>query len=139
MQVDLQKFTRLYTRLCDIDFTGTIAGVRPSIAGASAIQAAMAKGTPVLPLTYQQSFAGPLGTGLQSILAILQQAVSLGQIPQARATNIIESFYAPIYEHGDLSRRSTSAASCGDSSPSSPTCFARSSTRTSARRSRCRS
>ena len=99
MQVDLQKFTQLYTRLCDIDFTGTIAGLRPNISGASNIQAAMAEGAPVLPLVYRQSYVDPLGAGLQSLLATLQQAVSLGQIPAQRMTTIIEGFYAPIYEH----------------------------------------
>jgi hypothetical protein len=100
MPVDLQKFTQLYARLCRVDFTGTVSGVRPSLSTAANIKSAIAKGSPLLPLVYRQQFAAPLTDGLPSLLAALQQAVGAGQISPQDRLGRIESFYAPIYEHG---------------------------------------
>jgi hypothetical protein len=99
MTLDVQKFTQLYARLCKIDFTGTVAGVRPNISTAPALKKAIAKGAPILPLLYRQQYVDPLTAGLPALLAQLQQAVADGQLtPQGRLSQL-EPFYAPIYEH----------------------------------------
>jgi hypothetical protein len=100
MPFDLKKFTALYDQFLQIDFTGTERRLRPPLASATDVRAATAKGAPHLPLLYQQNFHQPMDGKLAGLLEALKQDVRNGDKTEAEALARLESFYAPIYQHG---------------------------------------
>jgi hypothetical protein len=100
MTIDLNAFTRFYDKLYEIDFTGTLPKVRPDLSTLAKIRAATGKGAPFLPPTYRERFYAPLDAALPDFLTRLRQAVQDGQLDAAATRGIIETYYAPIYQHG---------------------------------------
>jgi hypothetical protein len=54
MRVDLPKFTQLYEKLFEIDYTGSVPGIRASLNSVASIRTATSKGAPFLPPIYHQ-------------------------------------------------------------------------------------
>jgi hypothetical protein len=100
MPFDPGKFTALYDQFLQIDFTGTERHLRPPLANAKDVRAATAKGAPHLPLLYQQNFHQPMDAALANLLDQLKQDVKNRTKTEAEALARLESFYAPIYQHG---------------------------------------
>jgi hypothetical protein len=100
MPFDARKFTALYDQFLQIDFTGTERRLRPPLANARDVRAATAKGAPHLPLIYRQNFHQPMDARLANLLKQLQQDVKNGDKTAGEALARLESFYAPIYQHG---------------------------------------
>ena len=100
MRVDLAKFTLLYEKLFEIDYTGSVAGICASLDSAANIRSATSRGAPFLPLVYHQEFYAPLDAKLPGIMSKLQQQVQSGERPAAYMTLILEALYGSVYQHG---------------------------------------
>jgi hypothetical protein len=101
MPVDLHKFGALCDRLFEIDFTGSLPGIRPQrLSTESDVRAATARGAPFLPRVYHQNFYEPMMGQLPSLMSKLQQQVLVGEKTPAELTARLESLYAVVYQHG---------------------------------------
>jgi len=100
MRVDLDKFTKLYEKLFEVDYTGSVPGIRASLASVQSIRAATSKGAPFLPLVYQKDFYGPLDEKLPGVMSKLRQQVQSGERPPEYMTMVLEALYGSVYQHG---------------------------------------
>src|SRR5258708_5085474 len=100
MKIELPHFTALYRQFLDIDFTGNVPGIRPKLANARDVQAATAKGAPLLPLAYRQGFHTPMDAALPHVLDNLAHDIKVGDKTKAEALSRLEVLYAPVYQHG---------------------------------------
>jgi hypothetical protein len=99
MRVDLEKFTKLYDQLCEIDLTGTVAGIRPSLASLANVRAAIAKGAPFLPGVYREQYYRPLDGALPHVMEKLALQVKSGEKSRDEMTTELEWLAAGIYQH----------------------------------------
>lgn len=99
MKIELPKFTALYDQFLKIDFTGDEPGIRPKLANAKDVQAATAKGAPLLPLVYRQGFAAPMDAALPHVLDNLARETASGEKTKAEAQTRLEVLYGPVYQH----------------------------------------
>ena len=99
MKIELPKFTALYDQFFRIDFTGNEPGIRPKLANAGDVQAATAKGAPLLPLVYRQGFAAPMDAALPHVLDNLAHEMASGEKTKAEAQTRLEVLYGPVYQH----------------------------------------
>jgi len=99
MKIELPQFTALYDQFLKIDFTGDEPGIRPRLANARDVQAATAKGAPLLPLLYRQGFAAPMDAALPHVLDNLAHETKSGEKTKAEAQTRLEVLYAPVYQH----------------------------------------
>jgi len=99
MKIELPKFTALYDQFFRIDFTGNEPGIRPKLANARDVQAATARGTPLLPLVYRQGFAAPMDAALPHVLDNLAHETASGEKTKAEAQTRLEVLYGPVYQH----------------------------------------
>jgi len=100
MRVDLAKFTKLYEKLFEVDYTGSVPGIRASLASVQSIRAATSKGAPFLPLVYQKDFYEPLDEKLPGVMSKLKQQVQSGERPPEYMTLVLEALYGSVYQHG---------------------------------------
>src|SRR5882672_356134 len=100
MRVDLPKFNKLYEKLFEVDYTGSVPGIRASPANAKNIRAATSKGAVFLPLVYQQNFYEPLDEKLPGVMSKLQQQVQSRERPPEYMTLVLEALYGSVYQHG---------------------------------------
>jgi hypothetical protein len=100
MRVDLPKFTQLYKKLFEIDYTGSVPGIRASLSSVASIRAATSKGAPFLPLIYHQDFYEPMNARLPDVMSKLKQQVQSGERPQQYMTSLLEALYGSVYQHG---------------------------------------
>ena len=100
MRVDLPKFTQLYKKLFEIDYTGSVPGIRASLSSVASIRAATSKGAPFLPLIYHQDFYEPMNARLPDVMSKLKQQVQSGERSQQYMTMILEALYGSVYQHG---------------------------------------
>jgi hypothetical protein len=100
MPIDISRFNELYERFLKIDFTGKVLGVRPPLKNERDVRAATAKGVPFLPRIYQQNFHAPMDAALPQLLVKLASDVKQRLKTEAQATERLEQFYAPVYQHG---------------------------------------
>ncbi len=99
MKIETPQFTALYDRFLKIDFTGDEPGIRPRLANARDVQAATAKGAPLLPLVYREGFAAPMAAALPHVLDNLAHEMASGEKTRAEAQTRLEVLYAPVYQH----------------------------------------
>ena len=99
MKIEISQFTALYDQFLTIDFTGDEPSIRPKLANARDVQAATAKGTPLLPLVYRQGFAAPMNAALPHVLDNLAHEMASGEKTKAEAQTRLEVLYAPVYQH----------------------------------------
>src|SRR2546421_7386822 len=100
MPFDLSSFNKLYDRLYQVDFPGTLPKVRPNLSTMARIRSATGKGASFLPLLYRQQYYSPLDASLPDFLTQLQDAIARGKLDANGAASALEPFYAPIYQHG---------------------------------------
>jgi hypothetical protein len=100
MRVDLAKFTKLYEKLFEVDYTGSVPGIRASLSSVQSIRAATSKGAPFLPLVYQKNFYEPLDERLPGVMSKLQQQVRSGERPSEYMAMVLEALYGSVYQHG---------------------------------------
>jgi hypothetical protein len=100
MPVDLANFKALYEKLFEVDYNGTVPGICVSLNGVASIRAATTKGSPFLPLAYQDNFASPLDARLPGIMSKLDQQVQSGARPPEYRALVLEALYGSIYQHG---------------------------------------
>ena len=99
MKIEISKFTALYDQFLKIDFTADEPGIRPKLANAKDVQAATAKGAPLLPLVYRQGFAAPMDAALPHVLDNLAHETASRQKTKAEAQSRLEVLYGPVYQH----------------------------------------
>lgn len=97
MRVDLNKFKALYAKLFEVDYDGAVPGICVSLDSAASIRAATVKGTPFLPLNYQEHFAAPMDAKLAGVMSKLDQQVQSGERPAVYRALVLEALYGAIY------------------------------------------
>lgn len=110
MRVDLTKFTQLYDHLCEIDLTGTVPGIRPSLSNLANVRSAISKGAPFLPGVYRQNFYAPLDVALPHVMELLAHQVKSGQKSADEMTTELEWLAAGIYQHAPKVTRVNASA-----------------------------
>lgn len=100
MRVDLNKFKALYAKLFEVDYDGAVPGICVSLDSAASIRTATLKGTPFLPLKYQEHFAAPMDAKLPGVMSKLDQQVQSGERPAVYRALVLEALYGAIYQHG---------------------------------------
>src|SRR5438445_4224531 len=98
MRVHLPKFTQLYEKLFEVDYTGSVPGIRASLNSVANIRSATSKGAPFLPLVYHQDFYAPLNDRLPGVMSKLQQQVQSGERPAEYMTLVLEALYGSVYQ-----------------------------------------
>jgi hypothetical protein len=83
VRVDLAKFVQLYDHLCEIDLTGTVSGIRPSLASLANVRAGISKGAPFLPGVYREHDR-PLDGALPHVMEMLTHQVKSGRRARTR-------------------------------------------------------
>ena len=69
----------------------------PRLANARDVQAATAKGAPLLPLLYRQGFHAPMDAALPHVLDNLAHETASGEKTKAEAQTRLEVLYGPVY------------------------------------------
>jgi len=100
MRVDLANFAKLYEKLFEVDYTGTVPGICAPLNSVTSIRSATEKGAPFLPPVYQQGFYEPLDARLPGVMSKLQQQVQSGERPPEYMHLVLEALYGAVYQHG---------------------------------------